>query len=39
MLADGAGVSREVMADVVLAEIRNAGTISPTTDGRIIALP
>jgi hypothetical protein len=29
------GVTREVMADVLLAYIRDQGTITPTLDGRI----
>lgn len=39
MLADGSGLGREVMADVVLEHIKAAGTISPTTSSRIVALP
>lgn len=38
MLADGQGVTREVMADVVLEHIRGLGTITPTTEGRITNL-
>jgi 5'-nucleotidase len=36
MLADGQGVTREVMADVVLEYIQSLGTITPTVEGRII---
>jgi 5'-nucleotidase len=39
MLADGQGVTREVMAEVVLDHIRNLGTIAPVLDGRIAKLP
>ncbi|HVL81761.1 MAG TPA: 5'-nucleotidase C-terminal domain-containing protein, partial [Actinomycetota bacterium] len=35
MLADGAGVTRELMADVLLDHIRAAGTVRPATEGRI----
>jgi len=35
VFADGAGTSREVMADVLLAYIQAAGTVSPLLDGRI----
>lgn len=35
MLADGQGVTREVMADVLLEHIRSAGTITPVVEGRI----
>lgn len=38
MLAAGHGVTREVMADVVLEHIRAAGTITPTVEGRITNL-
>jgi 5'-nucleotidase len=38
MLADGQGVTREVMADVVLDHIRGLGTITPTLEGRITNL-
>lgn len=39
VLNDGQGVTREVMADVVLDYIRALGTISPTVDGRITKVP
>jgi 5'-nucleotidase len=39
MLADGQGVTREVMADVLQAHIEAAGTITPVIDGRINKLP
>ncbi|MBS1153592.1 MAG: putative 5-nucleotidase, partial [Myxococcaceae bacterium] len=35
MFADGQGVSREVMADVLVDFIKDAGTISPVDAGRI----
>ncbi len=35
MLADGEGVTREVMADVLLEHIRERGTVTPVVDGRI----
>lgn len=38
MLADGQGVTREVMADVVLEHIQALGTITPTVEGRITNL-
>ena len=38
MLADGTGVTREVMADVLVEHIRGLGTISPVIEGRIIRL-
>ncbi|HEX2029937.1 MAG TPA: 5'-nucleotidase C-terminal domain-containing protein [Actinomycetota bacterium] len=38
MLADGQGVSREVMADVVAEYIEEQGTITPTIEGRITRL-
>jgi 5'-nucleotidase len=38
MLADGQGVTREVMADVVLDHIMGLGTITPTLEGRITNL-
>lgn len=38
MLADGQGVTREVMADVVLEYIRAQGTITPVIEGRIVDL-
>ena len=38
MLADGQGVSREIMADVLVEYIRGLGTITPTIDGRITNL-
>lgn len=36
MLADGQGVTREVLADVVLRHIEALGTLSPRTEDRII---
>jgi 5'-nucleotidase len=39
MLADGQGVTREVMFDVVLEYIQDLGTITPTIDGRNTKLP
>ena len=36
MLADGQGVSREVMAAVLVDYIRDAGTLSPVDGGRIV---
>lgn len=39
MLNDGQGVTREVMADVLLDYIRAQGTITPATDGRITKFP
>lgn len=36
MLADGKGTTREVMAPVVEAHIRAAGTITPAISGRIV---
>jgi 5'-nucleotidase len=39
MLADGQGVTREIMADVLVDYIRSLGTITPTTEGRITQLP
>jgi 5'-nucleotidase len=39
VLRDGQGITREVMADVLLAYIQSLGTITPTTDGRITKLP
>jgi 5'-nucleotidase len=38
MLADGQGVTRDVMANVVLDHIREQGTISPVVEGRIIKM-
>lgn len=38
MLDNGTGVSRDLMANVVLDWITAEGTISPTTDGRITAV-
>lgn len=38
MLADGMGVTREVMADVVLDYIKNQALITPTVEGRITRL-
>ena len=39
MLADGQGVTREIMADVVQAYIEFLGTITPTIEGRITKVP
>jgi 5'-nucleotidase len=39
MFADGQGVSREILADVLRAHISDAGTVSPATDGRIAHAP
>jgi 5'-nucleotidase len=39
MLADGQGVSRDVMADVLLGYVQSLGTITPTTSGRLTSLP
>jgi 5'-nucleotidase len=39
MLADGQGVSREIMYEVLLDYIQEQGTISPVIDGRIIQVP
>lgn len=36
MFVDGQGVSREVLADVVVAYIEDLGTITPTIEGRIV---
>lgn len=38
MLADGQGVTREVMADVVLSYIRDEGTVTPRLEDRIVDL-
>lgn len=38
MLADGLGETREVMADVLLEHIRDAGTITPRLEDRILDL-
>jgi len=38
MFADGQGVTRDVMANVLLDSIKAAGTITPATDGRITRL-
>jgi 5'-nucleotidase len=35
MLADGQGVTRDVMANTVLEYVKSVGTISPTIEGRI----
>jgi 5'-nucleotidase len=35
MFLDGIAITRAIMADVLLEHIREQGTISPTTDGRI----
>jgi 5'-nucleotidase len=39
MFADGQGVSREILADVLRAHIVDAGTVSPSSDGRITQAP
>ena len=39
MLADGQGTTRDLLANVVLDYIVAAGTITPTTDGRITQVP
>jgi 5'-nucleotidase len=39
MLTDAHGVTRDIQANVVLDYIREQGTISPTTDGRITKQP
>jgi len=39
MFADGQGITREVMADVLLEYIQSLGTITPTLEGRITKLP
>lgn len=39
MFADGQGVTREVMFDVVLEYIQDLGTITPVIDGRITKIP
>lgn len=36
MFVDGQGVTREVMADVLIAYIQDQGTITPTIEGRIL---
>jgi 5'-nucleotidase len=36
MLADGQGITREVMANVVQEYVTALGTVSPLTDGRIL---
>lgn len=36
MFADGQGISREVLADVVVQYIEGLGTISPAVEGRIV---
>jgi 5'-nucleotidase len=36
IFADGQGVSREVLADIVVAYIETQGTITPTVEGRIV---
>jgi 5'-nucleotidase len=35
VLADGQGSTRDVMAEVVLDEVRDAGTVTPAIEGRI----
>ena len=39
MLVDGQGVTREVLADVVLEYIQSLGTITPVVEGRITRIP
>lgn len=39
MLADGSGVTREVMADVLMQYIHSLGVITPIIEGRITQLP
>jgi 5'-nucleotidase len=39
MLADGAGATRELMAQVVLEYVRMRGGVMPATEGRITAAP
>jgi 5'-nucleotidase len=39
MLADGQGITREVMADVLLEYVKSLGTLTPTTSGRIVNVP
>jgi len=39
MLADGQGVTRNLMANDLLDYIKDKGTISPTIEGRITKLP
>lgn len=39
MLVDGQGVTRDVMANVVLGYVTDLGTITPTIEGRITKLP
>ena len=39
MFADGQGVSREILADVLREHIAAAGTVTPSTDGRITQAP
>jgi len=39
MLADGQGTTRELMAQVLQEYIEDAGTITPTLEGRITKLP
>jgi 5'-nucleotidase len=39
MLVDGTGATREIMADVVHEYIKTQATITPTTNGRIVAVP
>jgi 5'-nucleotidase len=38
MLADGGGVTRDLMANVLLDHVEELGTITPTVDGRITRL-
>jgi 5'-nucleotidase len=39
MFVDGQGTSREVHADVLIEHIENLGTITPSIEGRILAVP
>jgi 5'-nucleotidase len=39
MFADGQGTTRELAADVLAEHIETLGTINPTIEGRIVALP
>ena len=39
VLADGQGVSREILADVLREHIVGAATVTPSTDGRITQAP
>ncbi|MDC0739897.1 MXAN_6577-like cysteine-rich protein [Polyangium mundeleinium] len=39
MLLDGQGTSREIHAEVLIEHIQALGTITPTVEGRIVAVP